>query len=574
MSSLLMRIQPEAMRYADILSGLLKVEVTIVDKTLHRVAGAGHTFAKEAQKQADVSKTAGLLSQTLQSGQVRIYENPGEYETCKNCEEAKRCLAKYQMSAPIMVNGKAEGVLAFMTSNQVEKERLLKKKELYLEFLVEFADLLSLKLLETGVRRERQAYMELLKIVLDCTDTGVLVFDKDRKLVLMNCIGRRLLPVRGALPVKAALKVLKQGNEKSEILLTLEERKYRLAGKLHHVCSEDYSDIFIFADGISTEAPENLAETGSDIRRILGNSEAAVKIRKKILQYAGSKAIVLITGDSGTEKVETAQVLHEESPWNKKPFVVLNCRDFSDEALEKELFGTISRTTKRGRQGKFEQASEGTLLLEEIDSLSLSMQAKLLRVLKEGRVTRVGGSKAVRIHARIVVTATKNLGEMMAEGSFLEGLFYHLFVLPIHIPPLRERKEDIRIIGKEFLMTAARKNGKTIMMVEPLFWSILEKYPWPGNVWQLKAAMEYIVNAMEMDGMVTADLIPENILAHIGEACEPKPALEFNLKKLEEATIRKALETFGSDARGKELAAEKLGIGIATLYRKMKQYQL
>ena len=455
---------------------------------------------------------------------------------------------------------------------------MLKKRDLYLDFLVQCADFLSLKLQEHRVKRREYAHLELIKLILDYGEVGVLVFDSQGQLIQMNRVSSQLIPVE-ALPAQAKLTVVEQGNEVSRFLLAVEGRKYRLTGKLRRVSSDEDFHIFIFSNGMKAEPEGDFGQENRGIQRIWGDSQASIKIRRKILEYAGSKAIVLLTGNPGTEKKEVALALHEQGQDSARPFIAVNCRAFSEEVLEKELVGVTMGAAKKGRQGKFEQAAGGTLLLEEIDGLSLSMQAKLLRILEDGAITRIGGTKPSKIHVRMIVTAANDLKAMMEKGEFLETLFYRVFILPIHIPPLCERRDDICSIGKRFLNQEAKKTGKAIVDIDPAFWDDMEQYSWPGNVWQLKGAMEYVINAMGSDGIIGTEHVPDNIRAYSRKVCrpsvrEPETVQEFNLKRLEEAAIKKALELFGTDSAGKQMAADKLGIGIATLYRKMKQYHL
>ncbi len=574
MNSILMDMQPWAAAYVDVLSKILKVEVFIADEDLQQVAGTGRVFRKEARRR----QNGGLLSCAIESGQVQVFQAPGVGPACKSCSQTGHCQANDQMSAPIAVNGQVKGVLVFMASNQTEKDRMLKKRDLYLDFLVQCADFLSLKLQEHRVKRREYAHLELIKLILDYGEAGVLVFDSQGQLIQMNRVSSQLIPVE-ALPAQAKLTVVEQGNEVSRFLLAVEGRKYRLTGKLRRVSSDEDFHIFIFSNGMKAEPEGDFGQENRGIQRIWGDSQASIKIRRKILEYAGSKAIVLLTGNPGTEKKEVALALHEQGQDSARPFIAVNCRAFSEEVLEKELVGVTMGAAKKGRQGKFEQAAGGTLLLEEIDGLSLSMQAKLLRILEDGAITRIGGTKPSKIHVRMIVTAANDLKAMMEKGEFLETLFYRVFILPIHIPPLCERRDDICSIGKRFLNQEAKKTGKAIVDIDPAFWDDMEQYSWPGNVWQLKGAMEYVINAMGSDGIIGTEHVPDNIRAYSRKVCrpsvrEPETVQEFNLKRLEEAAIKKALELFGTDSAGKQMAADKLGIGIATLYRKMKQYHL
>ncbi|MCA9667888.1 MAG: sigma-54-dependent Fis family transcriptional regulator [Myxococcales bacterium] len=235
---------------------------------------------------------------------------------------------------------------------------------------------------------------------------------------------------------------------------------------------------------------------------MIGDSAAMREIFETIRKTAPTVGRVLITGANGTGKELVARALHNASPRSDKPFIKVNCAAIPHELIESELFGHekgafTGATTMR--RGKFEQADGGTLFLDEIGDMSQSAQAKVLRVLQENELERVGGAETIRVDVRVVAATNKNLLEEIAAGRFREDLYYRLNVVPIELPPLRERKEDIRTLVTHFLADACRQHGKRQKRIEPQAISVLMQHDWPGNVRELKNSIERLVILVEED---------------------------------------------------------------------------
>lgn len=303
------------------------------------------------------------------------------------------------------------------------------------------------------------------------------------------------------------------------------------------------------------------------LENIVGRSPQMLKVYKTIARVADSKSTVLITGESGTGKELVARAIHYNSPRAAKPFVAVDCSSLAENLLESELFGHVrgaftgAITNKRGL---FEEANNGTCFLDEVGDISLSMQAKLLRVLQEHEIKRVGGTETIKIDVRIIAATNKNLEELVAEKKFREDLFYRLNVVTIHLPPLRERPEDIPLLVDHFLRKFASENNKPIPQISPKALDILMRYNWPGNVRELENVIERAVTLSQRPLILPEDL-PRRLQT------EPtSPLLTYHLpsqiplSELEKLYIKKVLEETGGN---KKKAAEILGIDRRTLYR-------
>lgn len=305
----------------------------------------------------------------------------------------------------------------------------------------------------------------------------------------------------------------------------------------------------------------------------VGASKAMNEVKKLVGKVAQTSATVLITGESGTGKeLISAEIERLSNPLKTKPYIRMNCAAMPEKLLESELFGhekgAFTGAGER-RIGRFELADGGTLLLDEISEISIEMQAKLLRVLQESEFERVGGNKTIKVNARIIATTNRKLKKEVADGKFREDLYYRLNVFPVHIPPLRERSEDIIELAEHFLKQECRKLGKKLSFSKDAL-EVLCAYHWPGNVRELKHVIERTAILSDGPEVNNSDL-PSDILgasmegaienSMIGSVC-------FDMRKIEKYIISRALKkTMGNQTK----AAELLGISRRTLLNKMKQ---
>ena len=316
-----------------------------------------------------------------------------------------------------------------------------------------------------------------------------------------------------------------------------------------------------------------------DIANIIGRSQPMKKLIEMMSMIAPSEATVMITGDSGTGKELIARSLHFNSPRKDKPLVVVNCAAITETLLESELFGhekgSFTGADKR-REGRFMQADSGTIFLDEIGETSSTMQAKLLRVLQEKEIQRVGGEETLKVDVRIVAATNRDLEKEVAEGNFREDLFYRLNVMPLNVPPLKERREDVPLLAQHFLTKFSDKNRKAIKGFVPLAMDMLVNYDWPGNVRELENAIERAVILATGEHITEAQL-PLNITEQY-EDLEIRPTgttqiLDgtHSLEDIEKEAIMAALN--GSNGNKAE-AARRLGVTRKTLHNKLKSYGL
>ncbi len=307
---------------------------------------------------------------------------------------------------------------------------------------------------------------------------------------------------------------------------------------------------------------------------IIGKSSKMEDVYKVIDRIAASNVTILVRGETGTGKELVAAAIHKRSKRKEEPFIKLNCAAITDTLLESELFGHEKGAftdAKDTRKGRFELADGGTLFLDEIGDISASAQVKLLRVLQEREFERVGGSKTIKVNVRLVAATNRNLEQMVKDGTFREDLYYRLNVIPIDLPPLRERGEDIKLLVNFFLERSMKNHKKRVVITDEAMEKLMQ-YPWPGNVRELENTIERIVLMGDEDGISATDmllLLPALNNKTLIEEYKTIPMENKTLEDIEKEAIEKALK----DCKNNQTeAAKSLGITLRQIGYKIKMY--
>ena len=306
---------------------------------------------------------------------------------------------------------------------------------------------------------------------------------------------------------------------------------------------------------------------------ILGESKVlkdAVSLAQKV---SGTDVPVLLTGETGTGKEVFAHPIHYSSKRARQNFVAVNCSSFSKELLESEMFGHKAGSftgALKDKKGLFEEANNGTIFLDEIGEMAFELQAKLLRILETGEYIKIGDTKPTRVNVRIIAATNRNLSQEIVAGRFREDLFYRLSVFQIHLPPLRERAGDIRLLAKAFIKSFAEQLARPVVEIAPAFLEALDSQPWKGNIRELRNVIERSMIVCESGYLDIADLPFDIQNAHYEHSNDSSPG-SFELSAMERRHIARVLEyTKGN----KTEAARLLKIGLTTLYRKIEEYKI
>lgn len=583
MSSILLEIQETVMKYADIMSKIAQVEVEVVDENLFRVAGTG-IFEKHINE--DMSSEGYVYKNLMIMGNTEVIYNPGKENLCQKCPKRDICKEEIEISMPLRLGKDIIGAIGLVGSTKQQKELILSKESMYLELLSQIADFISVKAAEVTEMKKRTVILNALDCVINHIERGIIIFGNDDVITMANDSARRQLAISVLNGISATVTPTGDNiNRQNEYIIMFEEKKYYIMGHLYDLNKETqrYSKVLIFDS--TRDLQEKYYEITSTVNpmssfNIIGVSQKTIQMQKEIKKIAKSTSTVLITGESGTGKEMVATAIWKESNRKNNRFIAINCGAIPEPLLESELFGYVkgafSGADPNGRMGKFELANKGVIFLDEIGDMPLYLQVKILRVLQERKIIRIGSNQLIPLDVRVIAATNKNLKEMMAANKFREDLYYRLNVIPFKIAPLRERREDIKELVYFFAKRYAELFNKDLRKISEETMNCLCNYPWYGNVRELENTMEFMINMMESDGILDIKTIPDNFFDDDIIETKKIDDVSFetvkNLKELEKKEIFKAIKLYGNDTEGKKKASKALGIGIATLYRKIEEY--
>lgn len=577
--SLLKQIQDTVVKYTKVISNVVNVDVEIIDKDFNRIAGTGVYKDKINE---NISREAYVYSEVIRTGEHHIIENPGKHILCKECERRNCCVEKLEISTPIKFDNEIIGVIGLICSTEEQRTNILNKMVPYLQFLDQISEFISNKIYEYLETERNKASIFLLQQIIDSVDKGVIVIDDNECIYHMNNSAMKQLRLTPSY-VGKSIKITSE-NEfiigEEEFFVVIGDNEYRLLGEILLVPTaiSSYNKVFIFNQikKLKNDAYEiTNAHQSIKVDNILGQSKKMLNLKNAILKAADSNSTILITGESGTGKELVARAIHSESKRSDKPFIAINCGAIPDTLLESEFFGYVkgafSGANPNGRIGKFELANKGVIFLDEIGDMPLHLQVKILRVLQERKLVRIGSNQLIDLDIRVIAATNKDLKQLIKENKFREDLYYRLNVIPISIPPLRERDGDIEIIITKLIEKYNSVFDKYVHTIDIDAKAILVNYPWPGNIRELENTIEYMINLADESGILTVEMIPQSILEYNGgNKVNADTDGIRTLKDIENEYILKALDVCGRDTKGKQIAAKKLGIGIATLYRKLE----
>lgn len=575
-SSLLLSIQDTVQKYAEIMAKIAGIDVEVVDTELYRVAGTG-IFGNLINQ--DMSGEGHVYRHVMNTGEVKVIDQPGYDVLCGACAMRANCREQIEISKPILMEKEIIGVIGLVGSSVEQKETILANQDMYLNLLDQIAEFIATKAKDVQETEERTAMLDMLYYTMNHIEQGVLVIGEDDRITLTNKSAKKQL--RRETLEGCAIEVRSTGDNLSggiEYKLYIEQKETTAYGELFKLKSpsSEYAKILIFSDNQKLlnrvyEMTSTVTDVGVD--HIIGSSESTSKLRREIAKIAKSTSTVLITGESGTGKEVAATAIWKMSDRRSKKFIALNCGAIPEALLEAELFGYVkgafTGADPNGRIGKFELADKGVLFLDEIGDMPLYLQVKLLRVLQERTIVRIGSNQVVPIDVRIIAATNKNLKEMIEAKKFREDLYYRLNVIPLKLDPLRKRPDDIEALAYYFANRYAGIFNKELKGITRDTMMALRTHAWYGNVRELENTMEFMINMMEDDGILTMETLPLEFEREEQGAADTDCIR--TLQELERAEIEKALERFGTTTDGKKEAAKSLGISLATLYRKMER---
>lgn len=579
----LQKIASNVQMICEAIASVVNIDVTIVDSKLVRIGGTG-------RYKDTIGLNIGLESAfgyAVKEGIGFVIENPGTHQACLSCNCREKCSEHAEMCCPIHADGEVVGVIGLIAFTDTQRNALIKNQKNLMSFLNRMAEMLSSKLKEQERLEAIEMLAKELEVVVDNMNTGFVAIEADGKIIRMNAKAKAIFQRFDPTDVRALF------SEKDVQRLLSEKRALR---NEYYIDMRGHRGVYdsapiqiggaVKGHVITVKPMQELINTFNDMTQdvvrtefedIIGESMTLRHVKETASKVAASKSNVLILGESGTGKELFARAIHNRSQRSQAPFIAINCAAIPDALLESELFGyeegAFTGAKRGGKPGKFQLANKGTLFLDEIGDMPLHLQSKLLRAIQEEKVMPVGGNSLIDVDVRIIAATHRNLEEMVHEGAFRKDLYYRLNVIPLVIPALRNRMEDLPLLAGEILAKCNVKLDKSIGLISSECMKELMSYEWPGNIRELENTIEYAVNMSE-ENVIDKRHLPRKIIhAQFDQTLDLVGAI-VPLETLEKEAIQNALSFYGGGKSAAVKAAEALGISKATLYRKLKMYQM
>lgn len=581
-------IATQAQEIAEAISSVLNVYVDVVDYRLIRIAAVGCYSNRLGRPM----RWGTISRHVLQTRELYCVTSPADDPVCKKCPGytgQNDCLHQACISAPILFDEEAIGTINLIsyTKDQVlfiqENESALKP------FLTKMSEIIVTELKKEEATRQNERLVSEMSTMLNAVTSGIILTDGEGKIVSINPAALQILRLGpDASLIGSGVAGLFPGFTHNMLMLRQKRRKFRvnasqsltsaeLAADISPIYHEDlYLGAVITFDRLSGYLPLANAmlsqQRGITFDSIIGEGRSIVETKELALRFAQGSSSVLILGESGTGKELFARAIHNASPRRGEPFVTINCGALPESLIESELFGYVkgafTGASSGGKIGMFEMANHGTIFLDEIGTMPIYLQAKLLRVLQEHEITRIGAVRPVPIDVRVIAATNADLLEMSENGLFRRDLFYRIAVLPLKIPPLRERREDIILLTEYFIQKFCTLLQKPLMGYTAGFVDKLLAYSWPGNVRELQNVIEYAVNILPCGKQ---DLDPSCFPAGLEQKNRPQEDVPLPRKDDRLRSIHMLLERYGDSTQSKRRIAKELGIGLSTLYRILQE---
>jgi sigma-54 dependent transcriptional regulator, acetoin dehydrogenase operon transcriptional activator AcoR len=581
-----------AQQYATVIANALGVEVTIINHNLIRIAGTG-------EYKKDVGK---IIPETFISARVIkeergsiVVTKGGDNDLCNKCERIGTCNEKGFIIIPIIDAKKTLGSIGLICTTANQLDILMKKKEAFVEFAHSMTVLWLSKLKEEHYIAQLEENNQQMNSILSAVPDGMILINESGNIKNLNAAACKLLDsnrlnlldnqIAGVFD-NIDLEQLKNPSQSMQIQeLPLNNKNKRLLCYINPIQSDNRyrGTVMIVMEPkklnriINQNIHDNRPFTFDSLIGESPKFQETIVIAKK---FSKVNSNVFIVGESGVGKELFARCIHNEHHGMNNPFIPLNCAAIPETLIESELFGyekgAFSGANQTGKPGKFELANGGTIFLDEIGDMPLHLQAKLLRVLQERTIERVGGIQLIPINVRVLAATNKDLLSMIKEKTFREDLYHRLNVLQIKLPSLRERRSDIPILTNYFLQLYADKMGIKKKQLDSHLANVFLSYAWPGNIRELQHTIEYACCVCPNEVITYEDVKDRfgKLKAMAQTMVGPNHSVITSIVDLERNEIIKALNQFSGMKDGKLKASLALGLSLATLYRKMKQYEL
>ncbi|SHE71019.1 Transcriptional regulator containing PAS, AAA-type ATPase, and DNA-binding Fis domains [Tissierella praeacuta DSM 18095] len=516
------------------------------------------------------------IEEVLNQGNV-IVNKPGLMKSCVGCRFVNNCPSTIEILSCIKLNGEPIGVVSLTSFSQEGHNMIEENIRIYTDMLEDISNLISMFAFNENSKKDTQVLHEIISNIIEETEDNYLIVNNRGLLIHWTKGIEELFSYCDLYTQTIDLMFPKDitnwiFNEEKQ------GKKYCVIegfkGILYSRPLKIEEDIVGYILKLEKDKNSSNSHIKEDyLGSIISNDYKIENIKSQIKKISNSSSSVLITGDTGTGKEVVAKAIHYTSKRANNPFIPINCANIPDSLFESELFGyeegAFTGAKKGGKLGLFELANGGSIFLDEIGELPIYLQAKLLRVLQENAIQRLGSITNIPVDIRIIAATNQDLESMVNENKFRADLFYRLNVIPIYLPPLNQRLSDIDILSTHFIEKYNRKLMKNINNISKEALELMKSYSWPGNVRELENTIEYAIN-MEDTEIIHIESLPHRIR----KKANGKNDFKELIAQKEADLIINVLNKHGWDLEGKQKASKELGISIRTLYRKLKELEI
>ena len=558
--------------FCNIMQPILGAEVMVINQSMIAVAGTG-PYKKNVGSRRPRDSYVDI---TIKSGKGFHIGTPGETEQCLRCEMKPFCSYTSVISCPLKYQNKIVGLFGFLGYDKNQQKTMQRRSEFLSNLSKNIGNYLVRNFFDHDLSYSDFLMSSAMDNIINAIDKGVIITDCDNYIIKVNQFAEKGLELGHEEYLGKNIDIF--GDELEFVDTypkpgeTRNASQSKFIAKTNPILHNDrpVGQVLLLKNNEKHKPSSTTYSFGKNqsAPKLIGASKPILKLKEIITKVAANDSKILIYGETGTGKELVAEFIHYQSQRSLGPFVALNCGAIPETLIESELFGyakgAFTDARKNGKTGKFELANGGTIFLDEIGNFSLNGQAKILRILDNDILEKIGSETSIKLDVRVICATNKNLPKMVEKGDFLEDLYYRLNVVQIEVPPLRERKTDIPLLLDFFIKKNNRRFGTGLRGFTSGAMSYLIHFQWPGNIRELKNVTEYACN-IKTSGFADLEDLPPYMAPH------RKNYSEFTREPIntEKLMVEEALRLFGNSTAGKQEAARYLGISVSTLYRRL-----
>lgn len=583
--SYLRLIQYRIQDIADTLASALNVDVAIADKNLTRIVGTGNFHDRIDENCPEDS----LFAKVLSTGEPKVNINRGE--DCINCSNSNHCSEYANISYPIKIEDEVIGVISFASFDLEQADMMRLKKEEYFNMLKQTAFMIEQEVISIKITNKLKNDITEVNEIINCLNKGIIIVNSNNEIIHINSkalktldidISNQIILEKDILNFISGIKLQDTSNRDIVDCWEINGREVRVLYSINKILLKDKE----FSLMISFDEMQdiiNIAKTYENkgkiyFSNIIGNSKSILEAINKSKIAASTDSTILIQGDSGTGKELFAKSIHNESMRKDGPFIAINCASIPENLIESELFGyekgAFTGANTSGKKGLIELANNGTLFLDEIGDLPLYLQTRLLRVLQERSIDKIGGGQSIDVNIRVISATNKNLKQLVQDGEFRLDLYYRLNVIPINLPSLNNREDDVFLLSEYIIEKLCSIMNKEVKLLADEVKEVFKTYKWLGNIRELENILEHGI-CFSKDNYIRLEDLPEYFFEESiiktpeTRVLDTNKSLEELKMEYEKSVIDELILIYGDTVEGKKIVADKLNIGLTTLYRKL-----